>query len=187
MKILLLEADSNKYQTLFPKNEADFDIIERLNGEPLSRSWSPIKVEVLIEEPEDKNLPVSDFPSMTTSALPVFSQKAVDALKDLLLSNGELLPLDFPGGTYYIFNVTTVVDALNVPECDAVYFPTGRIMTIHRYQFHPHKLNGLTIFKVPQFLLAPIFVTDDFLKQAESAGLTGFKFKQVWTSDPQIA
>lgn len=180
MKVFLLQADSDHYQTLVPKNEDDFDLIYKINGVEIGGNWRPFMVEPLIESQDEENLPSGDFTLMTTSALPVFSNKSVNALREKLLSNGELLPVVTDRETYFVYNITTLVDALDIQKCDAEYFTNGKLMVVRTYSFFYEKLRGLVIFKVPQFPLGPVFVTDEFVKQVERQDLKGFKFKSVW-------
>ncbi len=54
-----------------------------------------------------------------------------------------------------------------------------------RYAFHEARLEGLSIFKVPELLL-PVFATDVFVRHVHESGLTGFYFRCVWPPpDPE--
>lgn len=178
MNIYLLGSDSDNYHPLTQINEADLFIYSKFNGKTIGSEWVPFEVQIL-SEPDDELLPSGDF-SMIFSVIPVFSQKAVEALGDLLLTNGELLPLSYSEGEYYAFNITTIVDVLNIPECDVVYFPNSeKVMTIRKYQFLLDHLADLQIFKVVQLPISQSFVTERFVEKVVKAGLTGFKFEKV--------
>jgi hypothetical protein len=128
----------------------------------------------------DEDRPASDFP---WTSFPTFSKRAVEALRDLLEPNGEILPLICEFGDYYAFNTTTVVDALDEEHSELKRFKDGGIMRILRYEFYPEKLQGLSIFKLSQ-LPGGDYVTDTFVQRVQEAGLVGFDFSEaqrVWS------
>ena len=174
MNIYILRSDYDKYQSFCFRNEADAEVASRFNGKPIP-DWEPVPVEP--DEEDGDHLPASDFPSLLVSHMPIFSQRAVDELGDILEPNGQLLPLDYNRGLYYAYNVTKLVNALDEERSEIVRFSTGRIMDIKRYAFVRDELDeGLTIFKLLPTPLLRVFVTDRFVKAVEEAGLTGFKF-----------
>jgi hypothetical protein len=128
-------------------------------------------VEVLRDDPRYRNRPRTDFPSF--GGVPVFSQRAIEALRDLLEPCGEILPLRCHEGTYFAYNVTRLVDALDEAQSELERFSSGRIMWIERPVFFPDRLAGEVIFKVPQ---SPnrTFVTDPFVRRIWERGLVGF-------------
>ena len=138
----------------------------------------------MVRDEEHKDRPPSDFPSLIPF-IPVFSQRAVDALRELLESHGELLSADCLNCThtgYLIFNVTRVVDALDMERSEFQRFQSsGRIMQIIHHEFNGHRLQGVHIFKVPQLHRSDVYVTDTFVRRVQDAGLSGFTFRPVWS------
>jgi hypothetical protein len=181
MEVFIIEPDAERYQSLYPASEKDYGIHEMLCGVPIEECWTPFSALALIENGTDTNLPTSDFPSMSASLLPVFSERAIGALKEFLLSNGELLPINTDNGHYFVFNVTTLTDALDFENSKAAHFTDGRIMTMVSYTFHSDRIKQLSIFKAQQLPLNPIFVTNSFVNKARKAGLKGFVFKKIWS------
>ena len=179
MTIYLLKSNPERYESFCFKNENDADVIYQFDGTPISH-WVPISVET-----DNENSCVklgSDFPSLI-GHIPIFSQRAADALKHILEPNGQLLPLDYNKGKYYAFNVTKLIDALDIERSDIVRFSTGRIMDIIRYEFIANKLDkDLTIFKLLPTPTLRVFVTDTFAQLINSNGLTGFDLKPVWST-----
>jgi hypothetical protein len=112
----------------------------------------------------------------------------VESLYDVLKDNGEILPLICSDGSYFAFNVTTIIDALDeeISLCDR-FKSSGRIMQILTYQLFEDKLHGATIFKLPQVRRGAPYVTDEFLQRVADAGLTGFLFRHAWRSSPAAA
>jgi uncharacterized protein DUF1629 len=174
MGVYILKSDYDQYQSFCFKNEADAEVPFRFNGKTIT-DWIPVSVEADVGK--GGSLPASDFPSLLVGHMPLFSQRAVDALGEMLRPNGQLLPLDYGSGAYYAYNVTKLLDALDEERSEIVRFPTGRIMDIKRYAFIRGQLEeGLTIFKLLPTPLLRVFVTGKFVEAVERAGLTGFKF-----------
>ncbi|MGH9962797.1 MAG: imm11 family protein [Pyrinomonadaceae bacterium] len=133
---------------------------------------------VALEGYED--LPLGDFPLMALH-VPVFSERAVALLQPVLIENGELLPLSCNEGSYFAYNVTTVLDALDVEKSSVIRFTDGGIIDITRHEFFPTKVTSL-IFKIPQMPRMDVFVTDEFQEAVSRHDLKGFDFKLVWKS-----
>lgn len=160
------------------------DLTSRFDGMPIGSAWTPFEVALLRDDTEDhRNRWPSDFPTLGT--IPVFSQRAVEALQTMLTDNGELLPLyckDCEGGNYFAYNVTRVVDALDEARSQLKYFKDGGIMRVVRYEFRPDQLMDAVIFKIPQQRRSRVFVTDTFVQRAHAAHLVGFDFRPVWSA-----
>ena len=77
------------------------------------------------------------------------------------------------------WNVTTVVDALDEGLSSVERFPSGRIMSVKKYQFKASRVEGLIAFRVPQ-IRTSIFLGPEFVERGKEAGLTGTRFKEVW-------
>ena len=141
--------------------------------------WKPMKAVGSVR-------PFNDYPCF--SDRPAFSQRAVDALRNLLEPNGEILPLSTPLGSYYFFNCTTIADVLNWKKSDVRWHyeskPYSAIL-INRYEFFPKKLGSLVIFVLPE-LPHEIYVTDVFVERVRRHGLNGFNFEKVWPLPPGV-
>jgi uncharacterized protein DUF1629 len=175
MKVLILKPDANHYQGLLPSDRSNsLEVFHRFNGTPFGSSWIPWKVE--IDRPKGyENLPFGDFPGMALH-VPVFTERAAALLEPLLSGNGELLPLVCDEGSYFAYNVTTVLDALDEEKSSMIRFPSGRIMNITRHEFFPEKVTS-PIFKIPQTPLMNVFVTEEFQAAVSKHDLKGFNFK----------
>lgn len=181
MKVYELYPLSNDFQLLTYKNQRDSaKLIDLFDGSSISATWTPIELQVLTEE-RNQCRPVGDFPCNLCSAL-VLSSRAVGALRDLLESSGELLPVVAERGTYSLFNVTRVVDALDKVKSEFVYFTSGRIMRAKKYAFIEDSLRDVAIFKLPEFRKGRVFVNDVFVDRVGEAGLLGFGFDELWNS-----
>lgn len=183
-EVYRLEFDANRYAALVPVDEADYDWRAPFDGRPVGSDWSP---PLLYWETEDDKHPIGDY--STFSGEPVFSDRAVDILDDLLDGRGELLPLAVAGsseGRWWLFNITRLSDALDEQHSELRYFDDGRILGIDRWEFHSDRLAGETIFRPARKLIYPC-VTDAFRERVEQAQLTGWVWdRQVWPQRPTL-
>ena len=156
------------------------EFLRRFDGTPMKRPWT----DVLIGwDPETNRFPKGDYPHLVLS-LPVFSSRAVDALGDLLEGNGEILPTTCEGEQIFFFNATKVIDALDESNSEVIrYHGSTEVMRVETCAFFKEKLTGAVIFKIPQFPVGPVFVTDPFVERVKSTGLKGFWFPRVWSTD----
>ena len=125
--------------------------------------------------------PYNDYPCCNLY-IPAFSERAVEALRDMLEPNGELLPLVSAVGTYYAYNITTVADALDTKRSEIDWYEDKSIVlpsSVLRYVFRPEKLQGLSIFRLVE---EPglTFVTNRFVARVRAHRLRGFVFRQLW-------
>jgi|SRR5581483_7735548 len=120
--------------------------------------------------------PHNDYPCVNLT-VPAFSRRAVDALRDFLEPNGELLPLASPLGEYYAYNVTTVADILDHKRSEIVWFNERHVsaLRIRRYECIPEKLTGLSIFRLVE-MSSSTFVHQVFVDRVREHGLQGFHF-----------
>jgi hypothetical protein len=80
-------------------------------GKLIGDAWILVRV---VTDDDTKIFPVGDCPFFPGFYVePILSAKAVEALRDLLEENGELLPLLCDEGIYYVFNTARIVDALD--------------------------------------------------------------------------
>ena len=128
----------------------------------------------------------NDFPSVNLVDH-AFSGKGVDALRDLLESNGELLPVRSPRGTFFLYNLTTVADVLNVRQSKIDWSERPFAASfIRQHVFSRPALKRLTIFRIPQLPTA-IYLTETFVNRVVECGLQGMVIRKVWPLPPLAA
>jgi hypothetical protein len=177
MHVYMLRADSDHYESLLVTVGDLFEFAGRFNGKPMKGAWWDVRI-----EKDPRRLPKGDFPSLIPS-VPVFSDKAVTVLRDMLERNGEILPVSIGDEDYSLYNVTRIVDALDEANSSVDRFDDDSVCYISDHSFYSRRLAGLSIFKIPQMPDDSIFVTDIFVERVESAGLKGFWFPVVWSSE----
>jgi hypothetical protein len=130
--------------------------------------------------------PYNDYPCCNLD-IPAFSERAVEALRDMLEPNGELLPLASSVGNYYAYNITTVADILETErsEVDWILHSEGVFASsITRYEFRSEKLDDLSIFRLVEEP-GRAFVTNRFVERVRAHRLRGFVFHKLWPHGPQ--
>lgn len=159
------------------------------SGQPprLSEGWRPPGFRVFTDRVRNKH-EVADLstPSPFGDFLMV-SQRAVAVLGEALRRDGELLPLDTAvPPSYYLFNVTRLVDALDMENTLVDSWldePEGLFHEPAVFAFHPERLQGVGIF-VMKPLGLKYYCTDAFKAQVEASGLRStLHFLLVWDSE----
>lgn len=178
-----MQPEREGFRWLTMAQEPDLGLLAVLQGLPAAAQWTTPSVATLELDLEGRTLPLPDFPVFTTSA--AFSRRAVDVLLDLLIENGEILPLECDEGDFFVYNVTRLLDALDEGASELRRFGRdrrGRVKTIVRHAFVPELVTA-SIFRIPQKPLR-IYVTQRFVDRVEAADLTGFSFGLVWPDLP---
>jgi hypothetical protein len=140
----------------------------------LAKVWKPVKVIGRVRK-------FNDYPCI--GSIPAFSQRAVDALRDLLEPNGELLPLISPLGSYYAYNVTTVADVLDLEHSEIHWGRKPIAFDIKRYVFRAEQLQMLSIFRIPEEP-SGTYVTEVFASRVREHSLEGFNLIPAWPLPP---
>ena len=169
------------FEWVLPVRDADHEYLWSLNGTSRRATWRPMPVARLAVDDEGRPLAKADLPWLGGHVL-VLRERAVATLAPLLDRYGELLPLACPDADLWLFNVLTVVDALDEENSELVRFDDGNILDVVRHEFRPEMAAGMAVFKVPQLLRGRLFVGDEFVEAVATAGLTGPEFMQMWPS-----
>ncbi len=148
--------------------------------------WIPFKVVRSPSTPGNLTKPLGDRAGIDFNTDPmVLSRRALEVLVPSIGAFGQVLPLDFEEADYSLFNITNVIDALDVPRSDVAYFADGGFKRVKRYAFKPEAIRDQWIFKIPQQPGCFAFVTDRFVNLVKSAGLSGFGFDLLWSEEKQ--
>lgn len=178
LSVFELCPDNERVHTLAFSGPTPSGIFHRFDGTPLAANWESLAVDVA--EADDELGALGDH--MLLGTIPTFSDRAASALGSLLTSAGELLPLEFSRGRYYAFNVTRVLPALDQAKSQIRRFADGSVLTVEKFAFVPKLIAAAPVFKLVELPRAYVFVTDVFVRRVETAALTGFLFRHVWSS-----
>jgi hypothetical protein len=153
------------------------------------REWERAKLGHIWPTPfvEGRVSEFNDFPCVNLMH-PAFSERAVDALRDLLEPNGELLPLKTRLRTkFFLYNVLTISDALDRDHSQGVFLDSDphRAIDIKYFAFDVKQIQSLSIFLIRE-LSSSVFVTNYFVERVNSSKLQGFAFKKAWPFPPGV-
>lgn len=120
---------------------------------------------------------------------PLFSQNAVDALGEVMRSDGELLPVDCEGTTFHVFHALKVADYIDWNLSQVTRNEYGDVEEFVDYVFDHSLLEGIGLFRilykiknphayVSRFASAELFATDAFFDAWNEAGLTNADFDE---------
>jgi hypothetical protein len=186
LEVFLVKAELNKWAWLHvTSGDEGLYLAGFFNGTSARERWRPVGVET-IREDDGSERPLGDI-AIFYPGSPALSPRACQALARFLEPAGELLPLrsqDPRLDGWYVFNATTIVDALDedrsVVHRNAV---SGRITVIRRYEFHSERLTA-PVFKTPS-IGSELYCLRSVVNEVERAGLRGFGFKKVWSATIQ--
>ncbi len=149
--------------------------------DPFAKTWR-VKKLVRCKNATDAERPMSDSPHSRTF-LRILSGRAVDALRDLLEPACEILPLESDLGEYWAIHVMAQADCLDAQQSKVRRSTNGGIMQVCDWIFLPDKASAASVFRLPE---APAYFlcSDEFVRRVKQQGLTGFKFKKLWSSAP---
>ena len=177
MRIYKLDHDSNHFKSLTLVNGRDWEHFPRFDGRPMAGGWTSPPVKALTETQVDRRLPWCDFPSLSGS-MPIFSKNALDALLPLIKDCGEIYRLDFPEREYFLFNVTRIVDALDLERSEIKWFSCEpkKILNVRKHVLKEAMVGEVPIFRLRHYSVSRFYVTDVFRDWVERHELTGFLF-----------
>jgi hypothetical protein len=164
------------FEWILPTRDDAFETFFSLDGRRQS-GWQPPEMKILSVGDDGRPLRYSDFPWLGPDT-PILRERAVGLLRSDLERYGEFLPLDCTEPVW-LFNVTEVVDALDLDNSNIVPFDDGTIMTIERHVFNPHAIGDAEIFKLP-IRASSVYVSRRIADRIRELGLEGVDFEPVW-------
>jgi hypothetical protein len=173
LKLFELSTDANNFKNLVPVHKDSWDIINSTNLKRMSDNWTPIELEFIGKGKK------GDCPSLIPH-LPVLSDRGINVLNELIEDSIEYLPFICPGkDKFWGVNVLKAVDCIDYDNADVVRFQSsGRIMRFKKFAFKKDMLEGIKIFKTPDYP-SVVFVSENFVEKVKEAGLKGFEFVEV--------
>lgn len=180
--IIFEPTSGNGYEWINCVEGSDHEVFMALDGSSRAADWKPILVR-RIRPAQHLGFKPSDFPWLGSWAL-VMRRKAVDALRDVLEANGEILPLATEDDVELFVYNAGVVDALDEARSTLWRFPeSNRIMDLEKPVFFESAIGRRAIFKLP-LRASPTYVSEEFVHRVKLARLLGLVFNRVWSSRP---
>lgn len=176
---IYIPSGSNGFELCHPADTADFELLNvSINGRAQQQNWTPVPMR-LVQTDMGLPLALSDAPWLGSHAL-IFRPSVIEAMKDMVVDNGELLPLDCAGQELVTFNPNRLISPLDEARSDIVRFASGRIVDVTRYAFSPEIVGDSDVFKITNLRVSPTFLSHRFVARWVSRGLKGLSFSRVW-------
>jgi hypothetical protein len=180
MQIYELQPDVNNFKWIGRTNEDDFDVLSNMCGQSMKNKWTVMKLEPIIEEEEDKLLPIGDYPQFEQ---PLISEDAINVLTPYFKESVEFLNVEIINERqkYCILNVTNILDCLDIEKSKIKWFEgSSRIMQVCEYVFKENaiKKEKSFIFRIKGYEKS-IYVNEETKNVIETNKLKGFIFKDT--------
>lgn len=144
----------------------------------ISEHWTPPVAEVFEDNPPREG----DFPSLSNFwTIPVFSERAWEALSPVIGAWCEPLPILYPSkGRHYLVHVLKTLDCLDVERSKVFRRKTDQsISVVLEYSFKPDVIDGIHIFKMTPETGGVLIVDDVFRAAVEKNKLKGLLFRPL--------
>jgi hypothetical protein len=174
MNVYNLRANSDVFDGLHLIDQNDSDRVD-FRGAPAQQPWVPVPVKLDPVPRKTRAQAHGDYPSFLES---VVTERALDVLRPLIADCVEILPLAYPVEPLFLLNVLRVIDCLDYERAVYHRYSDGTPGAIERYAFKPGSTDGHHIFKIKRYE-SWTFVSDEFKRRVDDAGLLGFQFFAV--------
>lgn len=105
-----------------------------------------------------------------------FSGRAMECLGELLGKHGQFLPVPMSEqrDTFYVFNCTTVIDALDRQRSDIEFYSSGTPRTVRKYVFYEEVIGDTPIFRLSWPQTYALYVSEAVVQKITQTRLKGF-------------
>ena len=177
MKIWKVWSEADDYEKLSSAKKSFYQESQTFNGQSKLNGWSPLAL-----KPSYGNRPYGDW--STLLSLPLVTPRVIEATKDLIENQVEVLPTICSDCELYILNITNIVDAVDYTKSVVKYFPNStKVLRFIKLAFVEEKVRNNHIFNLVEKKLSVPYVSDEFRQRIIDNELTGFKFELVWDSE----
>lgn len=173
-----IQPDVDKYQFLMSD---DFDLDNTFDGLPKGDRWKRLETYSLYPlRPEPffwTLMPTRDMLAVKTENL--------GKLQTFIDESCELLPVSLEGVEFSFLNVVEVINNLDKQKSQSI---ENLPHIIQKYAFHPKRFT-MSLFKIPETRQTEILCVEhsdsvaEFKGYVEKLGLTGLRFKKLWTDE----
>jgi hypothetical protein len=145
----------------------------------------PIRTLTRSIDEDNPDKPTADCFLLYGIGTPMFRENAKEILEEVLQGDGILYPCQTTEGRFFAFKVTRLIDALDYQRSEIEFAYSMRDKkkyprVVRRYFLDIEKIGAAAIFKLPEFPLTDVYVTDVFRERYVEARLTGLLFHKVF-------
>lgn|SRR5512138_579260 len=188
MQVCRIQVDLEKSQ-LLSISDPDLwmsTVSGKFDGRPLGSIWP--RIECCLE---DSSRPILDFFELAPSTIGV-TDRALEVLEDLLIPNGELLPIYLEGQKLHVFNPTKFVDDCVDRVASRYHYLASCKAGIEVWSFIPGRVQSESIFRVQDELTTILTVSGqpdrrlDLRERVLSNNLKGLTFEVLWEENAPL-
>ena len=151
--------------------------------EPIGAAWRAPQMEFIRQHEDGQRRQYSDCPWCLHTLL-IVRDEVLASLRPLLVPYGEILPLRCEEPVW-LFNATTIIDALDEERSTIARFDDGGLLAIERHVFRRDMIGDIEVFKLPG-RASSIYLRETVVRRVGELGLSGLAFDMVW-SDEAVA
>lgn len=171
MKVYSITPKYDEFKSFVPKDwDEAITHYSSLRCKGSELSW-PKPLQVVGDE-EDVGIPEPDIGLLNIGSL-VFSDSAIENIRGALEKHGQLLPLMYNKRTFYLWNITNVLNALNPNESE--FNDHGGVS---KAVFSKNAIPRCSVFKIKEDNATSIFCTEDFANMIKENNLSGVDFEE---------
>ncbi|WP_281647589.1 hypothetical protein [Parendozoicomonas sp. Alg238-R29] len=145
--IYRLDFDLDSYVSIFISMDAMEDVMDDIyypEGESLLEEWVAPQAEFVDGKGQGRNLQIPDIGSWEGNM--VLGPDAYEKLSSVVAADNELLPVLIDGQTWYVVNIISTTDAVNLEESEQD-LRGGIYVGLKSLAFHEEDLSGTPLFK----------------------------------------
>lgn len=111
----------------------------------------------------------------------VFSPQAFDTLADELMPFGEFLPVTIESDTWYLFNATTISNAVNESK-SSQNIMDGMIMGVETLAFKADELEDILVFRTDYDRRMSVYCNETFKQLVQTHNFEAVLFREDLTA-----
>lgn len=166
--------DTDRYHRLLLPQDLSLDWPNSFDGGLIADGWEPPPLSIY------QCGALGNFPYLAGN-LPVVDAEAWRLLGPLLEDHVEALPIPAPEPEWpdlFALNVTRIVDCLDEEASELSRFGE-LILGIGHYALDEERIADVPIFRIPGYHLTAVFVSPEFRRVVDDAGLKGLVWKPL--------
>lgn len=158
----------------------------KFDGRSLREDWP--RFDCYLDDP---SRPLADFFELIPGTIGL-TERALSVLEDLLIPNGELLPINLLGREHFIFNLTKFVDECVDRNKSRYHYLASHKAGLEVWSFIPDRVRSESIFRVHDETPTMLTVSGqsdprlDLRKRVVDNNLQGLTFEVLWEENAPL-
>lgn len=168
---------SNLHQSLLLKDDAAFGLLEKINWEPLARSWTP--VDFVLKNVDGKSKRIPNICTVYIGGVLAFPEGMRDSIFPATNAGLEFLPITVDGKRWLLLNCLNTVNEFDEKDSTVMRGPSGQIFMVSKLKVTDPLARDYELFTLAESNRANLFVLSSFKDRIERLGLQGITFQLI--------